>query len=98
MPMSSLFGKLFKVLTGAKVFVPKQFIAAKGGHSIRCSLKANEGLLYPLAKAFIFIHKPTVIIKFEDIEQIEFERYTPVANSATRNFDLRINMKEGKVH
>lgn len=97
MPMAHLFGKLFKVITGVKVFMPKQFLSAKGSHCIRCSIKANEGLLYPLAKCFIFIHKPTVIIKFDDIDQVEFKRYEPVANSATRNFDLCITMKENAV-
>jgi structure-specific recognition protein 1 len=77
--------------------MPKQFLSAKGSHCIRCSIKANEGLLYPLAKCFIFIHKPTVILKFDDIEIVEFKRYEPVANSATRNFDLAITMKEGSV-
>jgi hypothetical protein len=42
--------------------------------------------LYPLAKSFIFINKPTVIIAYEDIEFIEFKRYEPVANSASRSF------------
>jgi structure-specific recognition protein 1 len=53
---------------------------------VRCSIKASDGLLYPLAKSFIFINKPTVIIAYEDIEFIEFKRYEPVANSASRSF------------
>jgi structure-specific recognition protein 1 len=81
MPMATLIGKLFKVITNVKVFMPKQFLSAKGIHCIRCSIKANEGLLYPLAKSFIFIHKPTVIIQYEHIEIVEFYRYEPVANS-----------------
>ncbi len=64
-----------------QVFIPKQFISAREAHCIRCSIKANDGLLYPLAKSFIFINKPTVIIKFEDIDYAEFKRYEPAANS-----------------
>jgi len=101
LPLATIFGKVFKVLagsvSGAKVFVPKQFSSSRGVHHIRCTIKANEGLLYPLAKAFIFIHKPTIITKFEDIESVEFERYQLNSNSATKNFDLKVYMKESAV-
>eukprot|EP01039_Chlorochromonas_danica_P003478 gene3478-3811_t len=94
MPLSNLIAKLFKTLSGKKVFIPKQFTSAREAFCVRCSIKANEGLLYPLAKSFIFIHKPTIIIKFEDILQVEFRRYEGVANAATRNFDLAITLKD----
>ena len=94
MPMSSLIAKISKILSGKKVFIPKQYKSARDAFCVRCSIKANDGLLYPLAKSFIFINKPTIIIKFEDIEFIEFKRYEAVANSATRNFDMAINVKE----
>ncbi|RYG64901.1 hypothetical protein EON64_13040, partial [archaeon] len=61
----------------SQVFIPKQFLSARDAFCVRCAIKANEGLLYPLAKALLFIHKPTVLVKFEDIEQIEFRRYEP---------------------
>eukprot|EP01033_Poteriospumella_lacustris_P001997 gene1997-1453_t len=61
------------------------------------TVKANDGLLYPMAKSFIFIHKPTLIIKFDDIASVEFERYTPNANAATKNFDLKLILKESAV-
>jgi structure-specific recognition protein 1 len=99
-PLSTLFAKIFKVLSQTtvtillsdlltylliryeiKVFVPKHFISSRESNAIKCSLKANDGLLYPLAKSFIFIHKPTVIIKFEDVESIEFQRYDPTVIS-----------------
>jgi structure-specific recognition protein 1 len=61
---------------------------------VRCSLKANEGTLYPLAKSFVFINKPTLILKFEDVEHIEFKRYeTTGATNLMRNFDLAVTLK-----
>lgn len=81
MPLSNLFGKLFKNLTDLKVYVPKQFKSARDASCIRCSFKTNDGLLFPLAKSFIFINKPTILIRFEDIESVEFERFEPNANS-----------------
>mmetsp|Transcript_24435 Transcript_24435/g.35056 ORF Transcript_24435/g.35056 Transcript_24435/m.35056 type:complete len:489 (+) Transcript_24435:38-1504(+) len=92
-PTSSLIAKVFKALTQKKVFIPKQYVSARDAFCVRCSIKANDGLLYPLAKSFIFIHKPTILIAFEDIDFIEFKRYEPVANSATRNFDLVVNVR-----
>lgn len=97
MPMSSLIAKIFKVLSQKKVFIPKQYQSAREQFSVRCSVKANDGLLYPLAKSFIFINKPCIIIKFEDIDYVEFKRYEPAANSATRNFDLAVYIKESAV-
>lgn len=103
MPMSSLIAKIFKVLSNTKVFVPKAskgagdssgFVSSRDNSCIRCSLKANEGLLYPLAKSFIFIHKPTLFIKFEDVESVDFKRME-ASNSATRNFDMTITVKAG---
>lgn len=91
MPMSSLIAKVFKVLSQKKVFIPKQFQSARDAFCVRCSIKASEGLLYPLAKSFIFIHKPTIIIKFEDIDYVEFKRYEPAANSGKYcSIDLRL--------
>lgn len=79
-----------------KVFVSKGFVSTRNLSAVRCSLKANEGTLYPLAKSFVFINKPTIIIKFEDVECIEFKRYeTTGATNLMRNFDLTVTMKTG---
>jgi Histone chaperone Rttp106-like len=79
-----------------QVFVSKGFVSARSASAVRCSLRANEGTLYPLAKAFVFINKPTLILKFEDIESIEFKRYeTTGAANLMRNFDLAVTLKTG---
>ncbi len=88
MPMSSLIAKIFKIISQKKVFIPKQFKSARDAYCVKCSLKANDGLLYPLAKSFIFIHKPTVIIGFDDIDFVEFKRYEPVSNYGKCDFIL----------
>eukprot|EP01041_Mallomonas_annulata_P003551 gene3551-7066_t len=81
MPLCNLFAKVFKVITGSKVFVPKNFTSDRNTHCVKCSLKANEGLLYPLEKSFVFINKPTLLINFDDIESVEFQRYKASATS-----------------
>ena len=76
-----------------QVFVSKHFTSARSFAAVRCSYGANEGQLYPLAKTFIFINKPTFILKFDEVESIEFKRYDASATSAVRNFDLAVTMK-----
>eukprot|EP01035_Chromulina_nebulosa_P020798 gene20798-26962_t len=97
MPLCNLIAKIFKVLSQKTVYVPKHFVTSRGGHAVRCSLKANDGLLYPLAKSFIFINKPTVHIKFEDVELIDFKRMELNTTSATKNFDLVVSIKQSAV-
>lgn len=94
LPLSTLLAKCFKIISMKKVFVPKQYQSARSTSSLRCIVRANDGLLYPLAKSFIFIHKPTIIISFDDIESVEFKRYdTDTKTSLTRNFDFVVNLK-----
>ena len=62
---------------------------------VKCAYKANEGHLYGLEKSFAFIHKPPLLIRFEEIESVEFQRYHNASihhGSTTRNSDLCITL------
>ena len=96
MSTASLIAKIFKVLTETTVFIPKAFHSFRNDFAVRCNVKTAEGLLYPLAKTLIFINKPTILAKYDDIDYIEFQRVTQVANSASRSFDMHVTLK--KVH
>ena len=92
--LSNLIAKTFKVITKKKVFIPGKFQAvSNSAKCVKCALKANEGLLYPLEKQFVFIHKPAVLIRFEEVESVEFQRYAGGSGS-TRNFDLCVTLKD----
>ena len=79
---------------GKKVFTTGKFRSSDGRHAVSCSVKASTGQLYPLERSLAFIHKPTLIIKFEDISAVEFERFTGYGqSSATKNFDLKISTR-----
>jgi structure-specific recognition protein 1 len=78
--LSNIFGKVLKSIAGVKVLIPK-FSSSTESRCIRCSIKANDGYLFPAAKCFIFITKPTIIINFDDIESIEFLRYDNTKNA-----------------
>jgi structure-specific recognition protein 1 len=98
-----LIAKVFKLLTAKKVIIPGAFRSHHKQRGVKCSLKAEEGVLYPLEKSFVFIHKPTLYVRYEDVEFVEFERYAGVQKSASRSFDLTVQLKNqggepGKKH
>jgi structure-specific recognition protein 1 len=67
------------------LFQTKSFILSS------LTIRANEGHLYPLEKQFIFIHKPAVLIRFDEVESVEFQRYAG-GQGSTRNFDLCVSL------
>lgn len=90
--LSNLVAKTFKVIAKKKVFIPGKFANANQQACVKCALRANEGLLYPLEKQFVFIHKPPILIRFNEVESVEFQRYAG-GQGSTRNFDLCVNLK-----
>lgn len=65
------------------------------GHSgVKCSVKANEGLLFCLDKSFMFVPKPATYIPIENIAVITMSRVGG-AISASRTFDITITLKGG---
>ncbi|KAI1313072.1 FACT complex subunit [Mortierella claussenii] len=87
---------LFKALTGRRVTIPSEFFKSYHSQSaIKCSMKANEGVLYPLDKSFLFIPKPPTFIPHSEIGSVTFSRVGGGAASASRTFDLKFNMKSG---
>eukprot|EP00586_Coscinodiscus_wailesii_P004416 CAMPEP_0172483482 /NCGR_PEP_ID=MMETSP1066-20121228/10494_1 /TAXON_ID=671091 /ORGANISM="Coscinodiscus wailesii, Strain CCMP2513" /LENGTH=946 /DNA_ID=CAMNT_0013247383 /DNA_START=94 /DNA_END=2934 /DNA_ORIENTATION=- len=91
--LSNLVAKVFKVVTRKKVFVPGKFANSNQQACVKCALRANEGHLYPLEKQFIFIHKPSVLVRFDEIESVEFQRYAG-GQGSTRNFDLCVTLRD----
>ncbi|CAJ1896816.1 unnamed protein product [Cylindrotheca closterium] len=90
--LSNLIAKTFKVIAKKKVFIPGKYANANQQHCVKCALRANEGLLYPLEKQFVFIHKPPVLVRFNEVESVEFQRYAG-GQGSTRNFDLCVTLK-----
>lgn len=65
------------------------------GHSgVKCSIKANEGLLYFLDKSLIFVPKPATYIQIENIAIVTMSRVGG-AISASRTFDITVTLKSG---
>lgn len=70
------------------------FYSHTGTPAIGCSYKATAGLLYPLEKGFIYVHKPPIHIRFEEITSVNFAR----SGGSTRSFDFEIELKSGTIH
>ncbi|RUP49022.1 hypothetical protein BC936DRAFT_143450 [Jimgerdemannia flammicorona] len=93
-PTYEVVSTIFRALTGRKVTVPGGYRSHHGAHAMKCSMKANEGYLYPLEKCFLFIPKPPTFIPLLEIASVTFSR-VGAAGSSSRTFDLKFNMKGG---
>lgn len=63
-------------------------------YGIKCSIKASEGFLYCLEKAFMFVPKPATYIAYEQTQSITFSRVGG-AVSTLSTFDITVAMKGG---
>ncbi|XP_075440325.1 FACT complex subunit SSRP1 [Ascaphus truei] len=86
-----MVSRVMKALVNRKITVPGNFQGHSGAQCISCSYKASSGLLYPLERGFIYVHKPPVHIRFDEVNCVNFARGT----TTTRSFDFEIETKQG---
>jgi structure-specific recognition protein 1 len=84
-----VFAKVLRALAGTKVTRAGSFLTPSGAPAVRCVHKADDGHLYPLEKAFFFLPKPTLFIRHDEVQEIEFERSS---GSSGKTFDLKISL------
>ena len=46
-----------------------------GTPAVSCSYKAASGFICPLEMDILFIYKPPIFVKFEDVQSVNFARY-----------------------
>lgn len=93
-PTYEVMAKVMKVIVNRKITVPGSFKGHTGTPAVTCSYKAAAGYIYPLERGFIFIHKPPIHIRFEEIATVNFAR----SGGSTRSFDFEIELKSGVLH
>ncbi|XP_018364446.1 PREDICTED: FACT complex subunit Ssrp1 [Trachymyrmex cornetzi] len=93
-PTFEVLGKVMKVIINRKLTGPGRFTGHTGTPAISCSFKAAAGYLYPLERGFIYVHKPPIHIRFEEIASLNFAR----GGGSTRSFDFEIELTSGVVH
>ena len=95
-PIEDVIQHVFRGLSGKKCTKPSaHFKSHHGAHGVKCSIKANEGLLYPLDKSFLFVPKPATYVQIESIASITMSRVGG-ALAASRTFDITMMLKGGQ--
>lgn len=93
-PVYEVIGKIMKALINRKLTGPGTFKGHSGTPAIGCSYKATAGYLYPLERGFVYVHKPPMHIRFEEISTVNFAR----GGGSTRSFDFEIELKSSAKH
>ena len=88
-----VIAQLFNALIGVGVIIPSQNFTFNTGPYIKCSYKVNEGVMYPLEKSILFVHKPVLYILHKDIVKINFARLQESAGQQ-RTFDIIIKTQK----
>lgn len=86
---------LFKIFTGQKISGCGEFLSSFDQRGLKCSVKANDGFLYPLDRGFFFIHKPPIYVAYSSVSAVEFTRVNASSATSTRSFDLIVYTKDG---
>ncbi|XP_063225071.1 FACT complex subunit Ssrp1 [Bacillus rossius redtenbacheri] len=93
-PTFEVMGQVMKAVINRKITVPGGFVGNSGTPAVGCSYKAAAGFLYPLERGFIYVHKPPIHIRFDEITSVNFAR----SGGGTRSFDFEVETKSGVVH
>eukprot|EP01026_Neomeris_dumetosa_P064606 TRINITY_DN61622_c0_g1_i2.p1 TRINITY_DN61622_c0_g1~~TRINITY_DN61622_c0_g1_i2.p1 ORF type:complete len:665 (-),score=123.05 TRINITY_DN61622_c0_g1_i2:170-2164(-) len=93
-PTYECLARIIKSMAQVKVSKPGSFLAHDGISScFRCSYRADDGFLYCLEHVFIFVHKPVLLIAFEEIDNVEFLRQGGMLAASAKTFDFSVRMK-----
>nr|CAG4643801.1 EOG090X02Z1 [Lepidurus arcticus] len=93
-PTYEVMAKVLKCVVNRKITVPGDFLGQTGTPAVGCSYKAAAGTLYPLERGFIFVHKPPIHVRFEEISYVNFAR----SGGSTRYFEFEVETKTGVLH
>ena len=58
---------ILRGLSGTKTTRPGKFRSCQDGYAVKSSLKAEDGVLYPLVKTFLFLPKPPTLILHDEV-------------------------------
>merc|ERR1711935_1003343 len=83
--------RLMKAVTSRKITVPGSFKSEQGSSCISCNYKAQIGVLFPLERGFMYLHKPPIYIRFDEIDNVNFAR----ESTKNRSFEFQVEAKTG---
>ena len=89
-----VISKLFHQIMNKGIIVPSKTLFSKGPF-IKCSYKANDGVLYFFEKSILFIHKPVLEIEHDSIKEVDIARIqSSMSSMQQRSFDITIKLKK----
>ena len=83
-----------KAVAGRKITVPGNFKSNSSLACMACSYKAQSGVLFPLERGFMYLHKPPMHIRFDEIDNVNFAR----ESTKLRSFEFHVQTKQGQKH
>jgi len=90
-----VISRVVKAMCGKRITTTGKFRGAGQNSSITCSYKANSGILYPLPRAFMYVVKPPIHIRFDEIAYVNFARGSVSVN---KNFDFEVETKNKQLY
>ena len=90
-----IIAKLFHYIMDKNIIIPPDSFTFSKGPFVKCSYKANDGVLYFLEKSILFVHKPVLEIEHESIKEVDLARIQ-VSSLQQRSFDITIRLKKDK--
>merc|ERR1719186_1728927 len=93
-PTFEIVSKLMKAMVNRKITVPGAFMGHSGTPAISCSYKAASGFIYPLERGFMFVYKPPIFVKFDDVQAVNFAR----SGGSNRSFDIEIKTRGDSIY
>jgi len=89
-------GTLLCTVTKRSLTTTGSFRTSQGSRFIKCASRSNDGSLYLLEAAMMFVPRPPVLIRYEDIKQIELDRIS--AMDRTFDFTVILRSNNAKHH
>jgi structure-specific recognition protein 1 len=87
-----ILSKIFRTLTNVLITVPADMDReAMTCLVFSCAFRQASGYLYPLEKGFMYVHKPPMYIRFDELDNVHFAR----SDATTRSFDFEIVQRNG---
>ncbi|KAI6181659.1 FACT complex subunit SSRP1 [Aphelenchoides besseyi] len=87
-----ILSKIFRILTNVLITVPADMDRETMSCTVfSCAFRQASGYLYPLEKGFMYVHKPPMYVRFDEIDNIHFAR----SDASTRSFDFEIVQRSG---
>ena len=88
----TVFAQVFKAVTRQNLTVQGDFRTSQGETALQCLVGTKQGHLFVLSRSLLFVIKPIIHLRFEEIARVELHR----VNSNSKTFDLTVVARAGQ--